>query len=77
MTDGGNVGGDDNLAVIIGAYTNDVQCRGPFEGWKSCREMLEEIPAGKTKEVFGVDVKLPYQLNSREIIIFPLFPTPY
>lgn len=35
--------------------------------------MLEEITAGKTKEVFGVDVELPYLLNSRKAISSSVF----
>ncbi len=57
-------GGDDNLAVIVGAYNRPVQCRGHFPAWESCRELLRDVPATKLKEYFGVDVPLPYVMPS-------------
>ncbi|KAL9127270.1 MAG: hypothetical protein Q9175_007774, partial [Cornicularia normoerica] len=49
-----NIGGDNNLAVLLGTYQPTVQCRGTFgPEWSSCRDILGDIPAGKTPLIFG------------------------
>ena len=47
-------GGDNNLAVVLGIYQPRVQCRGTFgPEWSSCRDVLGDMPASKTKLIFG------------------------
>ena len=46
-------GGDDNLGVIVGTYEPDVQCTGPFVGWRSCLEILADMPATTDMKMFG------------------------
>ncbi|CAF9930849.1 hypothetical protein IMSHALPRED_008295 [Imshaugia aleurites] len=49
-----NIGGDNKLAVVLGTYHPNVQCRGAFGAeWTSCRDVLGDMPAGKTRLIFG------------------------
>ena len=60
------VGSDSNLIIKVGAYVpQQVECRGQFQPWRSCRELLCDMPVISTRETFGpvgdplVDVALP------------------
>lgn len=65
-----NIGGDDNLAVLVAAFEPNVQCRGTFPTWQSCRDVLDDMPAGTDGETFGpptdpaAGVHLPQQVES-------------
>lgn len=64
------LGGDNNLAVILGTYQIPVACRGTLRSWESCRDILYDIPADKIPRVFGprgdpgVVENLPYNIGS-------------
>lgn len=49
------VGGDNRLAVIMGAYQSPsaIQCRGAFPSSDSCHSVLEDMPATTKMEFFG------------------------
>lgn len=51
-----NFGRDSNLALILGIYKPDVECRGTFPSWKSCTDVLAEMPASMETLVFGPEV---------------------
>lgn len=57
MSQGGvatGIGGDNNLALSLGIFSPNVQCRGSFgPKWTSCRDILGDMPAGTTRMVFG------------------------
>ncbi|KAF6236258.1 hypothetical protein HO173_005889 [Letharia columbiana] len=49
-----NIGGDNNLAVVLGIYEPKVRCRGAFgPEWTSCRDVLGDMPAGVARLIFG------------------------
>lgn len=56
--------------MIVGAYEPNVQCRGAFPTWQSCRDVLNDMPADTKYEVFGpatdpdAEVHLPQQVES-------------
>ena len=69
-------GGDNNLAVILGIYQPNVQCRGTFgPEWSSCRDVLGDMPASKTRLKFGprnvpgVQQGLPVAVESCEWVV--------
>ena len=60
------VGSDNNLVVAVGSYRpSQVECRGQFKPYKSCREILIDMPVTSDQEIFGpaddpqADVMLP------------------
>ncbi|CAF9906187.1 hypothetical protein IMSHALPRED_004122 [Imshaugia aleurites] len=65
-----NIGGDNNVAVIMGVYEPKVQCRGDFAFPKSCRDVVGDMPASTDLEIFGprdapsVMVALPLEIHS-------------
>ena len=66
-----NVGGDNNMAVIMAIFKPDkVQCRGNFDTSSSCQHVLADMPARADPEVFGprgtpfVDEFLPQEVVS-------------
>ena len=58
------------MAVVLGTYRPDLQCRGTFAAWASCRSILGDMPVLTRKEIFGppqfpsVQVPLPHFLQS-------------
>ncbi|KAF6237650.1 hypothetical protein HO173_003851 [Letharia columbiana] len=68
-----NIGGDNNLAIILGAYEMPVTCRGTLATWESCRDVLYDMPADKVRRVFGpgsdpaVTEDLPYNIDSSDL----------
>ena len=68
MTD--NVGGDNNLAVVLGTYQLPVICRRSLTSWGSCRDILYDMPANEERQVFGarsdpaVTEDLPWKIES-------------
>ena len=58
------------MAVILGTYQPNVQCRGPFSTWSSCRSVLGDMPVLTTPEIFGpiedhaVQIALPQKVES-------------
>ena len=64
--------GGQNIAVVLGTYQPDVQCRGPFGAWPSCRSILGDMPVLTTTEIFGppedpvVQIALPQFLESSQ-----------
>lgn len=62
--------GGENIAVILGTYQPDVQCRGSFGPWTSCRSVLGDMPTLTRPEIFGpqddptVQVTLPQFIES-------------
>ncbi|KAF6241482.1 hypothetical protein HO173_000192 [Letharia columbiana] len=48
-----NIGGDNNIAVVMGVFEPKVQCRGNFDTSLSCRDILADMPATTELEVFG------------------------
>lgn len=72
-----NIGGDNNLDVVLGIYQPHVQCRGSFgPEWTSCRDILAGMPSGKTRTVFGprnepgVEQGLPISIDSCEVYTY-------
>ena len=47
------------MGVIMGRYYPNVRCRGNFESAGSCKDLLADMPASTTLEVFGPREK-PY-----------------
>lgn len=68
-----NIGGDNNLAVILGTYHRPVSCRGALPTWESCKDILFDMPANKLPQVFGspgdptVTEDLPYRIESYDV----------
>ncbi|KAF6217540.1 hypothetical protein HO133_006878 [Letharia lupina] len=64
--------GGQNMAVVLGTYHPDVQCRGTFGPWASCRSILGDMPTLAATEIFGppedlaVQVPLPQFLESSD-----------
>ncbi|KAM0796912.1 hypothetical protein BDR22DRAFT_892841 [Usnea florida] len=64
--------GGQNMAVVLGTYQPNVQCRGPFSAWKSCRYILGDMPALTRPEIFGppedhaVQIPLPQKVESSD-----------
>ena len=62
--------GDKNFALILGTYDRAVECRGAFPEWKSCTNVLAEMPASTETLVFGPEadpdarVLLPHFIES-------------
>lgn len=62
--------GGQNIAVVLGTYQPDVQCRGSFGPWSSCRSILGDMPTLTRTEIFGpqddptVQIPLPQMLES-------------
>ena len=58
------------MAVVLGTYRPDLQCRGTFGAWTSCRSILGDMPVLTTTEIFGppdiptVQIPLPHFLES-------------
>ena len=48
-------GGDDNLAVIMGAYqsASAIYCLEKFDSPESCVQVLDDMQTAKTLEIFG------------------------
>ena len=69
------LGGDNNLAVIMGAYASPsaIRCYGSLPGY-SCLDMLQEMPATTEMEIFGpsrtspATVLLPQNFTSSMLI---------
>lgn len=64
--------GGENIALVLGTYQPDVQCRGTFDAWDSCRSILGDMPVLTRTEIFGpeenptVQVALPVSLQSSD-----------
>ncbi|CAF9943056.1 MAG: hypothetical protein ALECFALPRED_010502 [Alectoria fallacina] len=80
-----NIGGDNNLAVIMGAYRQPsaIQCRGTFQPVNSCQDVLEDMPATTKAEVFAppdnssATVLLPQAVESDDALcLLRIFGTP-
>lgn len=62
--------GDKNLALILGKYDGAVECRGTFTEWKSCTNVMADMPASTETLVFGppedpgAQVLLPHFIQS-------------
>lgn len=65
-----SLGGDNNLAVILGTFRPQIQCRGDFEDGASCLSILSDMPAAADRIVFGpegaanVQQELPLEVLS-------------
>ncbi|KAF6220745.1 hypothetical protein HO133_003178 [Letharia lupina] len=78
-----NIGGDNNLAVIMSAYQppSAIQCSGKFRAMSSCQDVLEGMPVTTEKEAFGpstdptTQVLLPQAVESGEMINGPPYDT--
>ncbi|CAD6592516.1 MAG: hypothetical protein ASARMPRED_006380 [Alectoria sarmentosa] len=68
-----NIGGDNNLAVVLGTYQQPVSCRGSLLTWDSCRDIIYDMPADKVSRIFGphgdpsVTEELPYHIDSANL----------
>ena len=66
-------GRDENLALTLGTYKSDVECRGSFPQWKSCRHILVEMPVSTETQVFGpvadpgAQVQLPLLIETGKL----------
>ena len=64
------------MAVILGTYQPNVQCRGPFGAWSSCRSVLGDMPVLSRPEIFGspedhaVQIPLPQKVESSSSALF-------
>lgn len=47
------LGNDRNLALILGTYKPDIACRGAFPSWRSCRDVMAEMPVSTETQIFG------------------------
>ena len=62
--------GGQNMAVILGTYQPNVQCRGPFSAWSFCRSVLGDMPVLTIPEISGppedhtVQIPLPQKVES-------------
>ena len=58
------------MAIVLGTYQPDVNCRGAFGPWESCRSVLGDMPTFRATEIFGpsedptVQVPLPQLVAS-------------
>ena len=58
------------MGLVLGAYRPNVQCRGSFSNWASCRGIVADMPVLATPEIFGpeddpvVQVILPQTLEA-------------
>ena len=58
------------MGLVLGAYRPNVQCRGSFSNWNSCRGIMADMPVLTIPEVFGpgddplVQVVLPHTLEA-------------
>lgn len=43
------------MGVIIGTYEPDVQCMGTHPGWRSCLDILADMPTTTDIRVFGLE----------------------
>lgn len=65
-----NIGGDGNIALVMGVYKPQVSCRGIFPSDASCRDIIYGMPASTTMQVFGpqsdpaASVKVPHTLDA-------------
>ena len=54
------------MGLVLGTYRPDVQCRGPFSNWQSCRGIVGDMPVDAIPQIFGpgddplVQVVLPH-----------------
>ena len=61
---------DKNIALILGTYDRAVECRGTFAEWKSCTNVVADMPASTETLVFGPEtdpgaqVLLPHFIES-------------
>lgn len=68
--------GDKNLALILGTYDPAVECRGTFPEWKSCTNVVADMPASTETLVFGpvadpgAQVVLPHFIESGKLLDF-------
>ena len=67
------------MGLVLGTYQPNVQCRGFFSNWVSCRGIVGDMPVLTTPEIFGpaddpaVQIILPHTLeagSSRPAICF-------
>ena len=64
------------MAVILGTYQPDVQCRGTFGAWSSCRNVLGDMPVLTRAEIFGppedlaVQIPLPQKVESSSSALY-------
>lgn len=62
--------GDKNIALVLGTYDRPVECRGAFPIWRSCTNVVAEMPASTETLVFGPEtdpsaqVLLPHFIES-------------
>ena len=61
------------MGVIIGTYEPDVQCMGTYPGWRSCLDVLADMPTTPNMRVFGpegrpgVQEVLPLEIASSTV----------
>ncbi|KAK0511294.1 hypothetical protein JMJ35_005867 [Cladonia borealis] len=66
------IGGDGNLALILGTYSPNIQCYGTLHKWPSCREIMTTMDVTSTNVIFGprldprTQVSLPDTLSSSD-----------
>ncbi|CAF9941111.1 hypothetical protein IMSHALPRED_002431 [Imshaugia aleurites] len=66
------IGGDGNLAAVLGTYHMPVSCRGTLASWHSCRSVLFDMSADSSPQVFGpssdpaVTQDLPFRFVSSD-----------
>ncbi|KAM0796759.1 hypothetical protein BDR22DRAFT_824859 [Usnea florida] len=66
-----NIGGDNNLAVIMGVFKPKVQCRGYFDTPETCTEILADMPATPDLEVFGPkDTPFVKEILPQEVVSY-------
>lgn len=62
-----SAGGDNNLAIVMGTFQPQVQCRGNFIEGSSCESILADMPASTDNITFGPstgpDVQEPLPLE--------------
>ena len=62
--------------MVLGAYQPDVQCRGNFGRWDSCRDIIDDMPTLTATETFGlakdptVQVSLPRYVEASQWGLF-------
>ena len=64
--------GGHNIALVLGTYQPNLNCRGTFDTWRSCRSVLGDMPVQSQISIFGrrgnpdVQYVLPQTIISRQ-----------
>ena len=66
------------MGLVLGTYQPNVQCRGSFTGWTSCRGIVADMSVDARPEIFGpgnaplVQVVVPLTLEAGSLNLVTL-----